>query len=104
MPDHVTTAPSLHPWVTAGHHRVRFGISVYPQPDWPAFLELVQRLDNLGFDSYWKEDHSARGNADCWLTLATLAVTTRRLRLGSFISAVYHRPPALLARMAADVD
>jgi alkanesulfonate monooxygenase SsuD/methylene tetrahydromethanopterin reductase-like flavin-dependent oxidoreductase (luciferase family) len=36
--------------------------------------------------------------------LAALAATTQRIRLGSLVSCVYYRPPALLARMAADVD
>jgi alkanesulfonate monooxygenase SsuD/methylene tetrahydromethanopterin reductase-like flavin-dependent oxidoreductase (luciferase family) len=41
---------------------------------------------------------------DCWTALTALAATTTTLRLGSLVSCVYYRPPALLARMAADVD
>jgi alkanesulfonate monooxygenase SsuD/methylene tetrahydromethanopterin reductase-like flavin-dependent oxidoreductase (luciferase family) len=36
--------------------------------------------------------------------LAALAVTTRRIRLGSLVNCIFYRSPALLARMAADVD
>jgi alkanesulfonate monooxygenase SsuD/methylene tetrahydromethanopterin reductase-like flavin-dependent oxidoreductase (luciferase family) len=42
--------------------------------------------------------------ADAWTTLAAVAVTVPRLRLGTGVSCIYYRPPALLARMAADVD
>ncbi|WP_230313527.1 LLM class flavin-dependent oxidoreductase [Nakamurella alba] len=39
-----------------------------------------------------------------WTTLAALAASTTRLRMGLLVSANRVRPPALLARMAATVD
>jgi len=55
-------------------------------------------------DSFWGIDHPILFGADCWTMLAMLAATTQRIRLGSLVSCVYYRQPALLARMAADVD
>jgi alkanesulfonate monooxygenase SsuD/methylene tetrahydromethanopterin reductase-like flavin-dependent oxidoreductase (luciferase family) len=43
-------------------------------------------------------------SSDCWAVLGALAATTTRLRLGSLVSCVLYRNPALVARMAADVD
>ena len=94
-----------HPWVAEGQHTIRFGLGVasLKGADWPAFQSFVQRLEVLGFDSYWKSDHPMNW-LDCWTTLAALAVVTTRIRLGSFVSCVGYRQPSLLARMSADVD
>ena len=99
----VRTRP-LHPWVAEGVERIRFGISIFPQPlDWRTFLAVVQRMEHLGYDSYWSYDHpSAR--ADCWTALAALAATTERIRLGTLVDCIYYRGPYLLARQAADLD
>lgn len=98
------TPTDIHPWVAAGAERVRFGVSIYPQPpDWRAFIRLVQRMEGQGIDSYWSYDHPA-ANADCWTALTALATATERIRLGTMVSCVLYRPPYLLARQAADVD
>lgn len=41
---------------------------------------------------------------ESWTTLAALAATTSRIRLGTLVSSVGYRNPALLAKMAATVD
>jgi alkanesulfonate monooxygenase SsuD/methylene tetrahydromethanopterin reductase-like flavin-dependent oxidoreductase (luciferase family) len=101
--EHVTDAPEPHPWVAAGNQTIRFGIDLWPQPDLPALIPQVQRIERLGFDAYWKEDHPVFG-PDVWLTLAVLARATTTIRLASFVSCVYYRHPVVLARMARDVD
>lgn len=40
---------------------------------------------------------------ECWTTLAATAVATSRIHVGSFVSNVMNRHPAVLARMAATV-
>jgi alkanesulfonate monooxygenase SsuD/methylene tetrahydromethanopterin reductase-like flavin-dependent oxidoreductase (luciferase family) len=98
------TPPSVHPWVTEGIGRLRFGISVFRQPpDWQEFVRLVQRIEELGFDSYLAYDHPIDW-ADCWTSLSALAMATSRIRLGTIVDCIYYRNPYLLARMAADVD
>lgn len=95
-----------HPWVAEADRRIRFGI-VHPllgvHLDWPALERRVRVAEELGFDSYWFSDHPLL-NPDCWIRIAGLAATTRMIRLGTLVTCVYYRHPALLARMAADVD
>jgi alkanesulfonate monooxygenase SsuD/methylene tetrahydromethanopterin reductase-like flavin-dependent oxidoreductase (luciferase family) len=93
-----------HPWVADGQHRVRFGVAGARVGHLPAILDWAETVEGLGFDSFWVTDHTILHPLDCWTGLAALALRTHRLRLGSLVSCVYYRPPALLARMAADVD
>jgi len=94
--------PSVHPWVSDGVQRIRFGINVVAQ-GWPEMRDLAQMAEGLGFDSFWRIDHPMLGH-DCWTTLAALAAVTRTIRLGTHVSCVAYRTPVLLARMAADID
>jgi alkanesulfonate monooxygenase SsuD/methylene tetrahydromethanopterin reductase-like flavin-dependent oxidoreductase (luciferase family) len=94
----------IHPWVAAGQGKIRFGVAQVTQmDDWPAYLEVVRVAEELGFDSYWTYDHPVFG-FDCWTTLSAVAAVTSKMRLGTMTTCVYYRNPALLARMAADVD
>jgi alkanesulfonate monooxygenase SsuD/methylene tetrahydromethanopterin reductase-like flavin-dependent oxidoreductase (luciferase family) len=93
-----------HPWVAAGQGTIRFGVAqVTALVDWPAYLEFVREAEALGFDSYWTYDHPTFG-FDCWTTLSAVAAVTRTMRVGTMTTSIYHRNPALFARMAADVD
>jgi alkanesulfonate monooxygenase SsuD/methylene tetrahydromethanopterin reductase-like flavin-dependent oxidoreductase (luciferase family) len=95
----------LHPWVAEGASRVRLGVyGGEPAGDWAGLLAWVRTVEALGFDSFWVNDHTINSWRDCWTGLMALAAGTERLRLGSLVSCVYYRSPALLARMAADVD
>ena len=95
-----------HPWVGEADRRIRFGI-VHPllgvDLDWPDLLQRVQQAEALGFDSYWFSDHPLL-NPDCWTRIAALAATTQTIRLGTMVSCIYYRHPALLARIVADCD
>ena len=97
---------STHPWVAEGQGRVRFGVfgGAGPRSDWPAFRDRLQLVEALGFDSYWLTDHPLDHTSACWTLLAAAAGVTSRIRLGSLVNCVYYCPPALLARMVADVD
>lgn len=103
--DPAALAPrTIHPWVAEGQRRVRFAVSIYPQPpDWRGFIRHVRWMEAHGIDGYFAYDHPA-ANADCWTALAALAAATERIRLGTAIDCVYYRPVYLLARQAADVD
>src|SRR5256886_8404542 len=100
--DTLAPGPSVHPWVSDGAQRVRFGILASRQ-SWPVMHDLAQMAEGLGFDSFWRTDHPMVGH-DCWTTLAALAAVTRTIRLGTQVSCVAYRSPVLLARMAADID
>jgi alkanesulfonate monooxygenase SsuD/methylene tetrahydromethanopterin reductase-like flavin-dependent oxidoreductase (luciferase family) len=73
------------------------------------WLEAARRIEEAGFDSLWIWDHFvSRGRLtdpmlECWSMLAAAAVTTRRIRIGPFVSNVMNRHPAVLARIAATV-
>jgi alkanesulfonate monooxygenase SsuD/methylene tetrahydromethanopterin reductase-like flavin-dependent oxidoreductase (luciferase family) len=98
-----TTPRAIHPWVAEQARRIRFGIGTGPTASWSDLRAWVQTIERLGFDSFWLGDHPM-GAADCWTTLAAVAVHTERLRLGPLVSCVYYRSAGLLARQAADVD
>jgi alkanesulfonate monooxygenase SsuD/methylene tetrahydromethanopterin reductase-like flavin-dependent oxidoreductase (luciferase family) len=74
------------------------------------WLESARRLDDAGYSAVWCWDHlMAKGRApvpvlEQWTTLAAAAATTRRIGLGTWISGVTRRHPALIARMAATVQ
>jgi alkanesulfonate monooxygenase SsuD/methylene tetrahydromethanopterin reductase-like flavin-dependent oxidoreductase (luciferase family) len=74
------------------------------------WLEAVRRTEAAGFTSVWIWDHFiSRGRPndpmlECWTMLAAAAAVSDRIRLGSFVTNVMNRHPAVLARMAATVD
>jgi F420-dependent oxidoreductase-like protein len=64
-------------------------------------VELVQRAEELGFDSVWTAE--AYGS-DATSPLAYLAAVTKRIRLGTAIMQLAGRPPAMAAMQAATID
>jgi alkanesulfonate monooxygenase SsuD/methylene tetrahydromethanopterin reductase-like flavin-dependent oxidoreductase (luciferase family) len=93
-----------HPWVAEGQHTIRFGGMIIDQGnDWLQLGDWVQMAEGLGFDSYWASDHPFLYQ-DCWTTLTIAAQATSKLRLGTLVNCIFYRSPALLARLAADVD
>jgi alkanesulfonate monooxygenase SsuD/methylene tetrahydromethanopterin reductase-like flavin-dependent oxidoreductase (luciferase family) len=67
-------------------------------------IPWAQLVEELGFDSFWLRDHPGRAPEDTWTYLGAVAVSTKRLRLGTLVNCVYYRSPTVLARSAADVD
>jgi alkanesulfonate monooxygenase SsuD/methylene tetrahydromethanopterin reductase-like flavin-dependent oxidoreductase (luciferase family) len=103
-PEVSLTPSGTHPWVAEARDRIRFGISIFPQPvDWRQFIDIVQRAEADGMDSYWSYDHP-QSRADCWTALSALAACTSTIRHGTAIDCIYNRSPSMLARQAADVD
>ncbi len=93
-----------HPWVAEGQHTIRFGAQIMDQgTDWQELRDWAQMVEDLGFDSYWASDHPFLSQ-DAWITLTIAALATKTIRLGTLVSCVFYRSPALLARLAADVD
>ena len=98
------TPRDIHPWVAEGQRRVRFGVSIFPQPtDWRHFISLVQQMEANGIDGYFAYDHP-QSRVDCWTSLSALAAHTSTIRLGTAVACIYYRSPYLLARQAADID
>jgi probable F420-dependent oxidoreductase len=102
--DEGKTERTTHPWVAEAANGVRFGVDLGPAPNGQASVEWAQMVEELGFDSFWLRDHPARAPEDPFTYLAAIAVSTRRVRLGTMGACALYRHPVLLARVAADVD
>lgn len=74
------------------------------------WLASVRRLDDAGYRGAWAWDHFiGRGDPavpvqEQWTILAAAAGLTRRIGLGTFVTNVVPRHPAVLARMATTVQ
>jgi F420-dependent oxidoreductase-like protein len=77
---------------------------------WPQWIALAQTAEAAGVEALFRSDHYSTvtgrggGSLDAWTTLAGLAAVTSRLRLGTLVSPVTFRQPALLARAVVTVD
>lgn len=76
--------------------------------DWKALAEACERA---GLSTLFRSDHylsvvadSRRGSLDAWATLCALGAITDRLRLGTLVSPVTFRHPAVLAKMVTTAD
>ena len=87
--------------------------SVWPRLHAPFddVLAVARHAEATGWDGVWIADHFMPNEADpsgptgeCWTTLAALAASVPRVRLGSLVSGNTYRHPAVLAKMAAQVD
>lgn len=75
-------------------------------------LAVTQRAEALGFDAFFRSDHYLKmgdvsglpGPTDSWVTLGGLARQTRRIRLGTLMTAATFRFPGPLAISVAQVD
>ena len=99
---------------------LRFGLQV-PTFDWPGGAakaratlgEIGRAAEDAGFESVWVMDHYRQipmfGPAwhdmlDSYTTLAFLAAQTERVRLGTLVTAITHRPVAQLGKIIATLD
>src|SRR5919197_1000950 len=78
---------------------------------WDQWCALADAAEAAGLHGLFRSDHylstlggETRGTLDAWTTLAALAERTERVRLGTLVSPVTFRHPAVLAKSAATVD
>src|SRR4051794_35301224 len=93
---------------------MRFSIWPSPARPWSEILELTQHCEGTGWDGVYFADHFMPNAPDttpldgdtleCWSVMAGLAAAVPRLRLGTLVSSVTYRHPAVLANIAAAVD
>lgn len=93
---------------------MRFAFKTSPQnTTWAAILEVWCAADDIEiFESGWTSDHfypthspdPTTSRLEGWVTLTALAQATRRLRMGTLVTGVHYRHPAVLANMAATLD
>src|SRR5918999_3907405 len=78
---------------------------------WDEWLALALACEEHGIEALFRSDHylsltapDERAATDAWTLLGALAARTTRLRLGTLVSPVTFRHPAVLAKAAATVD
>jgi len=90
----------------------RFGAAFWiNRTGWPELRDAVVSAESAGWDSVWLDDHLLCDEGDelaakleGWTTLAALAPTTTRVRLGHLVSAVTFRDLGVIAKMATTLD
>jgi alkanesulfonate monooxygenase SsuD/methylene tetrahydromethanopterin reductase-like flavin-dependent oxidoreductase (luciferase family) len=89
---------------------VRLGALLLPEFGWPRARALWRRVEELGFDHAWTYDHLAwRSLRDAtWFGavpfLASAAVVTERIRLGTLVASPNFRHPVPFARELLTLD
>jgi alkanesulfonate monooxygenase SsuD/methylene tetrahydromethanopterin reductase-like flavin-dependent oxidoreductase (luciferase family) len=77
---------------------------------WDEWLALADACERHGLEAMYRSDHylsptdPARPASDAWTLLGALAARTTTLRLGTLVSPVTFRHPAVVAKAAATVD
>jgi F420-dependent oxidoreductase-like protein len=92
---------------------MRFAFKTSPQnTTWDEMLSVWKEADDIDlFESGWTFDHfypifsdSTGPCMEGWVTLTALAQATTRLRMGTLVTGIHYRHPAVLANMAASLD
>jgi F420-dependent oxidoreductase-like protein len=93
---------------------MRFCIWPSPGRSWAEIFELAAHCEQTGWDGVYCADHfmpNGRGpepldgdTLECWSVLAALAAVVPRVQLGSLVSSVTYRHPAVLAKIAIAAD
>ena len=93
-----------------GASKVTFGIMLGPMPPWEKIVGWAKLVESLGFDKLWLPDHYVNpddkemGWFDCWCALAALAAQTEKITIGTLVSSMTLRNPAVLAHMVLAAD
>jgi F420-dependent oxidoreductase-like protein len=77
---------------------------------WDDWVALAAACEDNGVEAMFRSDHYLSGSdesrpvLDAWATISALAARTTQLQLGTLVSPVTFRHPAVLARAAATAD
>ena len=92
---------------------MRFAFKTSPQnTTWDEMLPVWKEADDIDlFESGWTFDHfypifsdSTGPCMEGWIILTALAQATTRLRMGTLVTGIHYRHPAVLANMATSLD
>jgi len=91
--------------------QIHFGVTL-PQikRSWEQTRAAAVEIDRLGFHSVWLNDHvygvpvPQLPILEAWTTLSAVAAVTSRVELGTLVTPVGFRNPALLGKMVATLD
>jgi len=97
---------------SVGFGSVRLALMIEGQEGvtWEHWVALASACEEHGVEALFRSDHyvsgfdESRPALDAWATFAGLAAQTSKLELGTLVSPVTFRHPAVLARCAATAD
>lgn len=84
--------------------RIGFAPGARSGADAGRFRDLVDGLEDLGFDSLWLSERVSGDAPDPIIGLAVAAGRTERIKLGTSVQVLPGRNPALLAQSLASLD
>ncbi|MDA4111544.1 MAG: LLM class flavin-dependent oxidoreductase [Thaumarchaeota archaeon] len=87
---------------------MKFGLAVTGRAN-PKLLEkMAVKADEVGYDSFLVTDHfmlpDVNSHIDVWSFLPFLAAKTQKIRLGTCVTPIPFRRPAILAKMISTLD
>lgn len=90
---------------------MKFGFWPGAGNSWADTLALAKHAEAGGWHSVWYADHfmpnqedTSGPTSECWTTLAGLGAAVPRVRIGALVTGNTYRHPAVVAKMAANVD
>lgn len=81
---------------------VKFGLELLPVTPISDITELSKHADNLGFDVIWVTDHY--NNRNVYVTLTSIALNTKKVKLGTGVVNPYVTNPLWIASAIASID
>lgn len=100
----------MRPMLASSAVRLALMIEGQEGVTWEHWVALASACEEHGIEALFRSDHyvsgfdESRPVLDAWTTLAGLAAVTTTLELGTLVSPVTFRHPAVLARAAATAD
>lgn len=89
---------------------LRFCLYQYAHHPLPVLEERWRRAEELGFDVLWncdtlnEPDHPGMAHFEATSVLAAMAVRTSRIRVGTLVTTLVYRNPAVVAKAAMTID
>ncbi len=90
---------------------MRFSFWPIASQSWDDVLTLARHVERTGWDGVWYADHFMPNTPDAsdpchevWTTVAALAASVPRVRIGPLVAGNTYRHPAVVANMAATID
>ncbi len=101
--------------VTASMSSMKIGLMLplaeSETPGWATLRDMALAAEETGLDSVFGADHlifrpdgRTEGIHESWTLLTAVAALTSRVEIGPLVLALPFRPPALTAKMAAELD